>query len=597
MKKILIIPLLLVVFTLSAAPIGERRAREIATEFFKKQASRATSPLLNLVWAGDDIATIHKTRSSVNKETGLLYIYNRTDAKGFVVVAGDSDVDRPIVAFSYDNSFDVENMADGARYMLESWCRQISAARRGVLPPSRNAVASEPGAIEVQHSTAQWNQGTPFNNEAPIYDGYSCATGCVATAMSIICYYNKWPERGRGTTPEYAYKDVYEVDRVVPSNELGRRYDYSVMRSDNYMNGYTTQEGAAVAALMKDMGTSVRMNYHYTGSGAFSFDVPIALSTYFGYSKNAQLLNRDKYSYDEWESMLKTNIATFGPTYISGDDGSSGHAFITDGYTTGGYFSINFGWGGVSNGFYLLPNITYIYGLDALFYLEPDRNGMSGSGSYLELIPLVDATTEYRGFYSLSTEYRAGEMFMLSIAGLQNVGTETFRGDIRVVWCDESGNEKQSMYHMSGEELASTTEKPGIFWYYLGLPAIEIPFVPTIEYGDRLRIQYKDNKDTEWRWARSSWGDAVNIEHIMKARPDDIAARLQISYNKTNKTLMLTPALAVHYELIDPQSNVVASGGVIANTIATIDLSKCQHGVYKLCVRCGGDPYVLCLEF
>jgi hypothetical protein len=102
-------------------------------------------------------------------------------------------------------------------------------------------------------------------------------------------------------------------------------------------------------------------------------------------------------------------------------------------------------------------------------------------------------------------------MFMLSIAGLQNVGTETFRGDIRVVWCDESGNEKQSMYHMSGEELASTTEKPGIFWYYLGLPAIEIPFEPTIEYGDRLRIQYKDNKDTEWRWARSSWGDRCHI--------------------------------------------------------------------------------------
>ena len=39
MKRVLIIPLLFIAFALSAAPIGERKAREIATSFFAKTST------------------------------------------------------------------------------------------------------------------------------------------------------------------------------------------------------------------------------------------------------------------------------------------------------------------------------------------------------------------------------------------------------------------------------------------------------------------------------------------------------------------------------------------------------------------------------
>ena len=36
--------------------------------------------------------------------------------------------------------------------------------------------------------------------------------------------------------------------------------------------------------------------------------------------------------------------------------GTAGHNVVVDGYNTDDYFHLNFGWGGQSNGWYLLPD-------------------------------------------------------------------------------------------------------------------------------------------------------------------------------------------------------------------------------------------------
>ena len=55
MKKIVILLALFVTsFNISAAPIGEQRARQIAEEFFAINATRSASSL-ELMWAGNNI--------------------------------------------------------------------------------------------------------------------------------------------------------------------------------------------------------------------------------------------------------------------------------------------------------------------------------------------------------------------------------------------------------------------------------------------------------------------------------------------------------------------------------------------------------------
>ena len=80
MKKILVIPLLFIAVALSAAPIGENRAREIALSFFAKSATRSSAPAVELAWAGDNVMAVKErfNASATNLDESLLYIYNRT---------------------------------------------------------------------------------------------------------------------------------------------------------------------------------------------------------------------------------------------------------------------------------------------------------------------------------------------------------------------------------------------------------------------------------------------------------------------------------------------------------------------------------------
>ena len=86
MKKLLFIPLLFISVSLSAFPIGEKKAREIATQFFAQTVTRGAAVNLELEWAGVDINAA-MTRGAVGDvDEALMYIYNRADSKGFVTL-------------------------------------------------------------------------------------------------------------------------------------------------------------------------------------------------------------------------------------------------------------------------------------------------------------------------------------------------------------------------------------------------------------------------------------------------------------------------------------------------------------------------------
>ena len=578
MKKALIIPLLFVAFTLSAAPIGERKAREIATTFFANSSTRATSPVLSLEWAGENISGMNiAPLSASNSDEAVLYIYNREDAKGFVVVAGDDNVEKQIVAFSHDNTMRVNNLSDGAKYILSAWCKQIASARVGAKIATR-ADASDVGTVQKLYSTALWNQGAPFNNEAPIIDGMRAVTGCVATAMSIICYHNKYPEYGVGTTPAYSYT-TYGASYQVPSNSLGRRYDYSKMRSDNYESGYSFMEAAAVAALMKDMGTAVQMMYHYNASGAYDMNVPVALSTYFGYTKAAQLTYADSYSEREWAKLLKENVATYGPTYFSGQSGEGGHAFVIDGYTNENYFHINYGWGGVDNGYFLIPRVEYAYDQVALFGLEPDKSGTSTYKDNLLLMRYNDQ----EGLVSGTEKYETGKSFNMKAGAIWNAGNVTFSGKVQIALCDKDGAIKETLYTASLNNL-------GV--YYLTWIETSVAIWSQIAAGDRIRLMYKGQYSDGWQWARR-YEQSVTDEIIVSATEEDIARSLGFKYDKQNKRIILTSTYQLTYKVLDSFNRTKASGTISPSGEATISVSGWSVGEYRISVSKDSSVYNL----
>lgn len=584
MKRILsIICLLLVSTTLWAEPIGEQRAREIAEGFFSQHATRSSSGVITLEWAGDSIVEDSATGSALN--TSLMYIYNRGINDGYVIIAGDTNVN-PIIAYSLDTTLDTDNMAEATTAILEAWCRQVESARKAAKPISGTTMRATTRSNDaLRYETALWNQSAPFNNEAPVINGNRAVTGCVATAMSIICHYNRWPEKGVGTTPNYSY-ETYGGYYSVGSNTLGRTYNYDNMLM-NYNGGYTSSQGNAVAALMKDMGTSVKMMYHYNSSGAYDTDVITAFTKYFSYSKGIKLVNGDSYSTEEWNNIIRENVREYGPTYFSGSSNSGGHAFVIDGFDSGDYFHFNFGWGGLGNGYFLIPSIDYYKLQSAILYLEPDRDGTSKYRDNIMLCPLYsNGELMFTGIKSMATSYATGEQFTCLLGGFANFGAETFIGTIKLVLCDRNGNWKEELY--SGKY----TIQPNDFDYYgyYATPTI----TSTLEEGDRLRIYYKGDNSDEWQWARSYNESAVD-EVLVMGSPEDMAEGFYFAYDKDENKLYIGNKHAMKLVMyVNDSSEKYIDQEFTMNFRGY--LSNLDSGTYRIEASLGSEPYVLIVK-
>ena len=117
-------------------------------------------------------------------------------------------------------------------------------------------------------------------------------------------------------------------------------------------------------------GSSVKMNYSTSGSGAYSSNVPSALINNFGYASSAKYVSRTGYSIDEWDALITNELVNNLPVYYSGSTSSNeGHAFVCDGRRADGMFHINWGWGGYCDGFYRLS------------LLDPSGQGIGGSST------------------------------------------------------------------------------------------------------------------------------------------------------------------------------------------------------------------------
>ncbi|MBR4028343.1 MAG: C10 family peptidase [Alistipes sp.] len=581
MKKIFILFVLLCTsLTLSAGPIGEARARQIAEEFFAEHATTRSSEPLRLEWAGDVITEPISTGDKLN--TSLMYIYTRGENSGFVVIAGDDNI-HPIIGYSLNSTINTNDMAEATQEILDAWCKQIDAARKEQISACTTRTTTRSGD-ELLYETALWNQGEPYNREAPVIEGYKTITGCVATAMSIICHYNRWPERGIGTTPEYSYYDAYDVLRTVPENKLGRQYDYDNMLFD-YNNGYTEEQGNAVAALMKDMGTSVKMMY-YTNksgeSGAYDINVVQALTTYFGYSKSARMTRRDSYNIEEWNQIVRANLRECGPMYYSGGNGVGGHAFVIDGYSYNDYFHFNFGWGGDSNGWYLIPGIQFYLNQLTILGLTPDRDN---SSSYIDTLYLVSLSnsegyTLYRGMLSDATKYVTGNSYNFSIGGIYNYGARTFSGDVAIVHCNRNNEWKSVLDKFTLSDLSVENFIYGDDVYTI---------TESIDSGDCIRIFYKSYDSNEWMLARRFNEDVID-KILLAASAEEVAETLIFHYDKEQNVIFLESPNAMQAELYRPSGEVTE---VQEKAHGYIWYRILEGGEHILKVRSGGEPYEL----
>lgn len=288
------------------------------------------------------------------------------DRGGFAIIAND-DANSPVIGYSQTSRFSTTNpalawyltLADAALSSKDSYA-------------IRTYAASIPAGCKdkVDHLIeTKWNQNDPYWDQCPTDgNGKHCYTGCVATAMAQIMYYYKYPTIGKGKASVTYNGGSYDVDFGA-----GRGYDYDNMLTTYNKGSYNAAQKLAVATLMYHCGVAAKMSYGTGGSGAWLYDAADGLYQYFGYTAKYYGYRddlADNLKNNVWREVIYQELSDGRPILYAGTSNKNGnnntsvHAFVLDGYDKDGNVGVNWGYGGGGDGYFSLDVLSLKYGYD-----------------------------------------------------------------------------------------------------------------------------------------------------------------------------------------------------------------------------------------
>lgn len=433
--------------TASAEGISREEARQKAQAFLTERGTR--QQLVPLV-DGQRQSRQRRARGGAQSE---YYVFNIGTREGFVIMSGD-DRTEPVLGYCDEGSFDYDSLPPAMQELLDHYTQQIAILQADPLIKAP-AVPTHPKVEQLL--TCRWNQGSPYNNFCPADNtNRRSVTGCVATAMAQILYYHreKMVTETQADIPGYTtWTQKFYVNGIA----TGAPLDWVNMQDNGGSSGVQT---TAVAQLMLYCGVSVQMDYTSSSSGAQIGEVPKAMVNYFGMSPTARHVWKDEMSDSEWDALVYNDLAAGRPVYMGGYTGdySVGHAFVCDGYDGNRRYHINWGWGGNSDGYYLLTNLTpgqqgvggnddghgYSTGPNIVIGIEPlnyATRAMSFSDATVKRIcqATFDADGDGKVTYGEAAEVKSlGTVFqgqriqqfpeLYYFTGLETTGDETFKG-------------------------------------------------------------------------------------------------------------------------------------------------------------------------
>ena len=489
-------------------------------------AKSIAQEVLGVTRSGDvavawDSSVLGTTRSA--DMTPTFYVVSAQSGRGFVIVAGD-DAIAPILAYSTQYA---APMAEVLPPNFEGWLRYVDSAVRfarehDVVADKATAKKWSEGYKPVAATmlnTARWSQNEPYNLECPIDGDAHSLTGCTQTAMAIIMYHNRWPERAKGTTEAYTTK--YGLD--VAARDLNHAYDWESM-IETYIEGeYSDTQAEAVAVLMADLGHAFKAEYTATDTGA----MPNMLALYqnFGYSHASTITTRNAFNTDSWLSKLRRDIESGHPIFYAGYTAEwAGHAFVLDGVDANDYFHVNWGWGGVYDGFFMIDNLTlgeeYLFDTQhwAVFGMNPLRGGEVDNW----------LTLTNKGLAVSVNEFERGKPFRVEPIPMGNYSQLDFKGEVRVGVCGIDGELKSWATEAQKFDLPS--------FYATSCDAMNAVVEDEIMAGDRLCAFYRSNGSDKW-FKMQPHVDNASAEVVLKYAP--IGDMTSMSFDKESGLLIV----------------------------------------------------------
>jgi hypothetical protein len=359
MKKIFsVLTLLLLAFSFQVANarnLSAKDAQAAAANCFSYYAQRQV-----------DASQLTLVYQNINPDLGIpsCYYFN-VEGGGWIIMSATTAAD-PVVAYNDKCSINEKAMPSNARWWLESYNELLVAVQNAdeeqhfddleewtAIMNETFVGVSKDDPIHVLMSE-EWNQGynstIDYNLYSPVVDGERCPVGCVATALSQIFHYYRFPVKPRGqvryTTSTHNLLLTIKLDTVT--------FDYSKM--PNFITTSTTLEQAReMSKLGYCVGLAMGMDYTPEGSGAHSENVPTYMNAYFKYKKGTLIRrNYDNSDIDtSFINQIRRELKRQRPVYMSGTSSigsgpdAGGHAWVCCGYRDDrpARYYMNWGWG------------------------------------------------------------------------------------------------------------------------------------------------------------------------------------------------------------------------------------------------------------
>lgn len=538
MRYLFVVLLSLSIFPLSAERISKEAAKRIAFHFLQEKGAVLKNDA--------SLSFVHeKIEKRSSEKDPALYVFNHSEGEGFVIIAGDDRV-KPVLGYSLVQNFPNGDLPCNVSAWLEEMQTQIERLRDGeiLIPDNGDTEKGDVGETVVRLETPQWGQDEPFNDLCPTFYGQKSPAGCVMTATAIVMRYYQWPGRGTGVVPGYT-TDTHQ--HPFSSLTLGHTYDWNQM--PYAFESYSQKQAQEVSTLMFDLGMMLKADYDPKGTGAYTHDIPKALYTYMGYEKGAKEHYRSDYSNEQWHDLLQEELDNNHPVIYGGFDKTmkGGHAFVLDGYTSTNYYSVNWGWDGLYNGYFLLSA------------LEPTGQGTGGNGSNFNYnqsavlglrtggVPSVSSKLMFQtsedglnGIVSSNTHWEAHQSFSLTAGVITNMDSQPFEGTLMLGLADKQGRIKQEL---AVDKLVTLDSQKG-YTFLNCLCTINV----SIQEGDRIRAYYKDKHTSEWSVIK---GDGKSSWELLLSSDNSIDENTELIYTKQELLLKVKTQSGVQVQFMN----------------------------------------------
>lgn len=373
MKKNFLL-LLSLMLLLSVSAIAGPRSYQQAKAIAQRQAAMLGIEMDAEVTASAKAAPRMSVSSAVSPSATCYYVFANGEDKGFTIVSGDDRMPE-VVGYSAQGTYDPDHLPANYVGFMKAYQETVEALLKGDAQVSGGLAEVRQWRAERANSAAvapllggiKWNQGAPYNNMCPLYDGTNrSVTGCVATAMAQVMMYYQYPKELKTTIKAYNTQ-TYGIQ--IPEISSGATYDWDNMLPDYSKSDYNSAQADAVAKLMYHCGAAVKMDY---GPSSRANVTPTILATYFGYDADLmQDLTRTVFTLQQWMTLIDNELKAKRPILYSGQASDEGHEFVCDGSDGKGLYHINWGWGGYQDGYFDLT------------ILQPQKGG-AGSGSAVD---------------------------------------------------------------------------------------------------------------------------------------------------------------------------------------------------------------------